>query len=125
VEGGVFTFQDKVHQGYDFSREVDEVPVEGAAVRRVDGAELGQVEGTRVVVQLRIMVVDTGGFSKIEEKNLECRRFRRDLHVGAPDHRLVANLMFFILRVLFFFHQLVHVLPKTVRYRRSTDRIGC
>jgi len=124
VEGGVFAFQDEVYQGYDFGGVVDEVPVEGAAVRRVNGAEFGKVEGIRVVVRCRIIVVDTGVFSKIEEKILECCRLRRDAHVGAPDHRLVANFWFHILRVLFFFYQLVHVLPKIVRCEGARTELG-
>jgi len=124
VEGGVFSFQEEVHQGQDSGRVVDEVPVESATVRRVYGAEVGQVEVIRVVVRCRIIVVDTGVFSKIEEKILECCRLRRDAHVGAPDHRLVANHWFYILRVLFFFHQLVHVLPKIVRCGRSEAESG-
>ena len=125
MEGGVFAFQDEAYQDYDFSGVVDEVLVEGVAVRRVDGAEFGQVEGIRVVVRCCIMIIDTGRFSKIEEKILECCRFRRDLHVGASDHRLVANLGFLILWVLFLFHQQVQVLPKIARYGRSADRIRC
>ena len=103
-------------KGMIFSRVVDEVPIESATVQRVYVAEFGQVVGIRVVVRCRIIVVDTGGFSKIEEKILECPRFRRDLHVGASDHRLVAYLGFLILRVLFFSNQLVHVFPKIVWY---------
>lgn len=112
-------------KGMIFSRVVDEVPIESATVQRVYVAEFGQVVGIRVVVRCRIIVVDTGGFSKIEEKILECRCFRRDVHVRAPDHRLVANCWFYIFRVLFFFYQLVHVLPKIVRCGRIADRIVC